>query len=80
MDNQAVATHYNELKEEGRRGRQSSPIIRLRSFNNWVKSVLINLHTRPGYSVLDLCCGKGGDLGKWYGNTFLVGAVCADVI
>lgn len=37
----------------------------MRRFNNWLKAVLINLHTKPGYSVLDLCCGKGGDLRKW---------------
>ena len=65
MDNAAVTSHYNERRDEGRRGRQASPIILMRRFNNWVKSVLIALHTKPGYSVLDLCCGKGGDLGKW---------------
>lgn len=65
MDNAAVTAHYNERRNEGRRGRMDSRIIRMRSFNNWVKSVLINLHTRPGARVLDLCCGKGGDLNKW---------------
>lgn len=66
MDSANVATHYDNVQQETRRGRQNSAIYRLRSFNNWLKAVLINLHTRPGYSVLDLCCGKGGDLRKWY--------------
>lgn len=65
MDNTTVAAHYNERKGEGRRGRKQSRIYHMRQFNNWLKSVLIDLHTRPGYSVLDLCCGKGGDLNKW---------------
>lgn len=65
MDNTAVAAHYNERKGDGRQGRKRSRIYRMRQFNNWLKSVLIALHTRPGYSVLDLCCGKGGDLNKW---------------
>ena len=39
----------------------------MRCFNNYVKSLLINEVTkRPKLSVLDLCCGKGGDLPfKW---------------
>eukprot|EP00188_Purpureofilum_apyrenoidigerum_P003696 Plantae.Rhodophyta-Purpureofilum_apyrenoidigerum.ctg3922.p1 GENE.Plantae.Rhodophyta-Purpureofilum_apyrenoidigerum.ctg3922~~Plantae.Rhodophyta-Purpureofilum_apyrenoidigerum.ctg3922.p1 ORF type:complete len:327 (-),score=56.75 Plantae.Rhodophyta-Purpureofilum_apyrenoidigerum.ctg3922:302-1282(-) len=65
MDSAAVAEHYNERRELGRAARKDSRIIHLRNFNNWVKSVLIQLHTRPDYAVLDLACGKGGDLTKW---------------
>lgn len=69
--------------------RQESPIIGLKSFNNWVKSVLITRFAHPvlqrsqvsrGYGgggggggrrgggrgkVLDMGCGKGGDMNKW---------------
>ena len=48
----------------------------MRGFNNWVKSVLIRTYLPPSATVLDLCCGKGGDLNKWKeGNIhYLVGA------
>lgn len=42
-----------------------SRIKGLRCFNNWVKSVLLQEYTRQGFTVLDLCCGKGGDLAKF---------------
>lgn len=66
MDSVNVATHYDNVQQETKRGRKNSTVYRLRQFNNWVKAALIDLHTRPGYSVLDLCCGKGGDMSKWY--------------
>ena len=65
-----IATHMHH----------QSPIIGLKSFNNWVKSVLITRFAHPVLAaspnaqrrgtrmrgrVLDMGCGKGGDLTKW---------------
>jgi mRNA (guanine-N7-)-methyltransferase len=87
----AVRQHYNAVPERGRDWRKTESRIKgLRSFNNWVKSTLIqkfspNEDYTPGAQerggmvfpggpdpdsvkgllVLDMGCGKGGDLGKW---------------
>jgi hypothetical protein len=56
--------------------RLESPILGLKRFNNWVKSVLITRFAHPALAVsrtvpgksgkvLDMGCGKGGDLPKW---------------
>jgi mRNA capping enzyme len=47
----------------------------MRNLNNWVKGQLIerafdfcpssSYSKKTGLSVLDFCCGKGGDLFKW---------------
>ncbi|KAJ3484219.1 hypothetical protein NLI96_g5781 [Meripilus lineatus] len=92
-----VVDHYNARPEVGVVQRNESPIIGLKSFNNWVKSVLITQFAHPILSaslnhaylqtpnqrgrgermagmgggtrvsgkVLDMGCGKGGDLTKW---------------
>ena len=83
----AVRQHYNAVPERGRDWRKTDSRIKgLRSFNNWVKSTIIQKFSpsedytpgaqeRGGYVdgpsdsngllVLDIGCGKGGDLGKW---------------
>ncbi|XP_068093218.1 mRNA cap guanine-N7 methyltransferase isoform X2 [Hyperolius riggenbachi] len=68
----AVAAHYNELQECGLQQRSQSRIFYLRNFNNWMKSALIGefvdrvrKQKSRNVSVLDLGCGKGGDLLKW---------------
>ncbi|XP_023683892.1 mRNA cap guanine-N(7) methyltransferase [Paramormyrops kingsleyae] len=79
-----VASHYNTLQECSREARTRSRIFYMRNFNNWLKSVLIGeilekvKQSRKELCVLDLGCGKGGDLLKWrMGNIHKL--VCADI-
>eukprot|EP01018_Ginkgo_biloba_P010759 Gb_30863 [translate_table: standard] len=60
-----VAEHYSARTNQTLEEREASPIIHMKKLNNWIKSVLIQLYTRRGDVVLDLACGKGGDLIKW---------------
>ncbi|KAJ4982100.1 hypothetical protein NE237_032937 [Protea cynaroides] len=60
-----VADHYSARTNQTLEDREASPIIHLKKLNNWIKSVLIQLYARRGDFVLDLACGKGGDLIKW---------------
>jgi mRNA (guanine-N7-)-methyltransferase len=63
---QKVASAYDNLVDLGREGRQRSGILHLRNFNNWVKATLVQKHApKPSLRVLDLACGKAGDLPKW---------------
>ncbi|CAK3955217.1 mRNA cap guanine-N7 methyltransferase [Lecanosticta acicola] len=68
---EVIAEHYNAVPERGREWRSTeSKIAGLRSLNNWIKSTLIQKFSRPevpvhDMKVLDMACGKGGDLGKW---------------
>ncbi|KZT44117.1 guanine-N(7)-methyltransferase [Sistotremastrum suecicum HHB10207 ss-3] len=77
-DSVLVAEHYNARQDVGIQQRLESPIIGLKSFNNWIKSVLIAKWAAPSLvpangrrtnamfgKILDLGCGKGGDLQKW---------------
>lgn len=78
---QGVTSFYNELRQRDRGWRATeSKIKNLRSYNNWAKSTLIQRFSpdgnhvpdgggdgygRDGLMVLDIGCGKGGDLQKW---------------
>ena len=58
------------ILDPGNEGRNASRVLFLRSFNNWVKATMINKYTfklagnSENLSILDLCCGRGGDLEK----------------
>ncbi|WFC98749.1 mRNA (guanine-N(7))-methyltransferase [Malassezia yamatoensis] len=70
-ENGSVAEHYNKRQNIDREARESSPIIPLKRFNNWIKSALIAMYAQPALGehaqarVLEMGCGKGGDLMKW---------------
>ncbi|EXJ91288.1 mRNA (guanine-N7-)-methyltransferase [Capronia coronata CBS 617.96] len=87
VSNQFYNARPEWVKERGREWRKNESQIKgLRSFNNWVKSVLIQKFSpeekgeveelgwgeeakeperQKPLLVLDIGCGKGGDLGKW---------------
>ena len=61
-----VASAYDAQPEQAKEVRARSKIKYLRGFQNWVKSVLIDSSVpKPCQRVLDLACGKLGDLEKW---------------
>nr|XP_033508773.1 mRNA cap guanine-N7 methyltransferase-like isoform X2 [Nicotiana tomentosiformis] len=60
-----LADHYSARTNQTLKEREASPIIHLRKLNNWINNVLIQLYAKRGDAVLDLPCGKGGDLIKW---------------
>ncbi|KAF8580667.1 guanine-N(7)-methyltransferase [Ramaria rubella] len=78
-DSGLVVEHYNSRPDVGVAERRESPIIGLKNFNNWIKSVLIAKFAMRAFDgapsalpgermrgkVLDMGCGKGGDLQKW---------------
>ncbi|KAH8082326.1 guanine-N(7)-methyltransferase domain-containing protein [Filobasidium floriforme] len=80
-ENQFAHLSDNARGNTGRAARTQSATYGLKTCNNWIKSVLIARFTRrrPGVSdfdpedrslrpngrVLDMGCGKGGDIDKW---------------
>ena len=85
-----MASHDNNLDERGVASRKESRIYHLRNLNNWIKSQLINEYmdrvkakrreegSREPITVLDMGCGKGGDLLKWQ-KAGADHVVCADI-
>ena len=59
-----VGQFYSSV-EQGQDKREDSRIVKMRKFNNFMKSTLINMYVHAGDTVLDLASGKGGDLNKW---------------
>lgn len=63
MQDKDIRSHYNNLKGLKLRDRHKSKIINIRNMNNFIKSMLINMYAKK--DVLDIGCGKGGDLKKY---------------
>lgn len=59
----SIINHYNSITEPSA---IAPSIASLRRFHNHVKRELLHCFTSPGTSLLDLCCGRGGDIGKWH--------------
>lgn len=81
---QTVVSHYNGIPEKGLSERNKSRIVYMRNFNNWIKSMIIGEYVEKcavnsdNLNVLDMCCGKGGDLLKW-NNKNVKHLICADI-
>ena len=58
---------YEEFELFNQDIRGASDTIFVKKMNNFIKTLLINEVTsrKRALSVLDLCCGVGGDLNKW---------------
>ncbi|KAH0575059.1 MRNA cap guanine-N7 methyltransferase [Spironucleus salmonicida] len=66
----SIAQMYAKIANAGTGSeREASKILPIRDFNNWAKSALINLAIKQlkgsNFTVLDIACGKGGDLNKY---------------
>ena len=65
-----VAAMYNSLNDRHRTLDGGSEILHLRNLQNFIKSILFQRHLpkgnrNSGAAVLDLACGKGGDMLKF---------------
>lgn len=74
---ESVSQHYDNIVEQDSETRTKSPLFQLRAINNTIKALLISQSqslpspsssssttTKPR-AILDLACGKAGDIHKW---------------
>ena len=43
-----VGEHYSQVKQVGLGKRDEARIIKMRNFNNFIKTILINMYTKKG--------------------------------
>ena len=53
-----VGEHYSQVKQAGLDQRDEARIIKMRNFNNFMKTLLINMYTKQGDRVFDMASGK----------------------
>ena len=57
--------HYDALRVARPRDRARGPALELKRFNNGWKRAIILAHARGAEVLVDIGCGRGGDLFKW---------------
>lgn len=66
-----ITKHYNQREDGSRAKREKEDLICMKRFHNFLKAACISeafqIKTSLHKRVLDLACGKGGDLTKWVG-------------
>jgi mRNA (guanine-N7-)-methyltransferase len=78
MNAESTRKHYDSVVESPRDARRclanraKGPAIDLKKFHNQIKRELIKAFCRSG-SLLDIACGRGGDLSKWNGLNYIRG-------
>lgn len=56
---------YDTVQNQTRRERAQGPLYSLKKYHNSVKRDVLCTYTCAGDTLLDLGCGRGGDLQKW---------------
>lgn len=76
-----VRNHYNKQEIKDFKERKDTANINIQNINNKIKYTLIEDFLERGSTVLDLACGKGGDLRKYTKKevTFLYGLDCSNI-
>ena len=63
-EKEEIKQHYNRLKNDPNT-KQKNTTINIRRINNYIKTCLLLKYVAKNDTVLDLGCGKGGDLLKY---------------
>jgi mRNA (guanine-N7-)-methyltransferase len=62
----SVQTHYDAVKTTSKKERARGELYELKKFHNQVKRTLLKEYASHAERLLDLACGRGGDLQKWH--------------
>lgn len=65
MNSEYTQRHYDSTRFHTQRDRAQGVLFKLKKFHNSIKRDLIMTYAHNAESVLDVCCGRGGDLQKW---------------
>jgi hypothetical protein len=63
--NNSVYKGKTEIKKNNSVYEGETEMNNMRKFHNWIKQDLLERHAKNQNNLLDLACGKGGDIHKW---------------